>query len=531
MAASIEFTLLAPYNEIVLLQGDFSDWQDLPMQKDGKGIWRCSVELADGAYEYRFRLKSLSWFWEPGKWVQLIDPWATQVDEEKDTALILIQDGKRMVAPYDWEHDTLEQVDPLATVAYEIYIGDFAADQQGQGTFAKTLAKLDYLAELGINAIQCMPIMEFPGRKSWGYNPAYPFATEAAYGPPIDFKRLVDAAHGQRIRFFADMLFNHVTQDCRLTWIDYDYWFSREPSDPDWNWGPEFNYDKHDENYDRWPAWEFAGQVVDFWLQEYHIDGIRYDAVKQLGHSEFLSWVTARADKMSGPKPFFNIAERIPDTPDVLRPQGPMDCTWHDTFCHNVRDMLCGKVEDPDRLKEVLDPRRRGYTSPLQLINYLSNHDQPRLITALVEAGLSAEVALQRNRLAVVLLLTNYGIPMLRMGDEFGEGRGVAHQDQHMMMPIDWESLTREPGSSLYQLHKDLIALRAAHPALRQGNVNFIHEDGLSLAWLRSLEQDQAQDAQQDHVLIAANLRDEPMQAKLSLPKGKWQRFGDAQTA
>lgn len=518
MAASIEFTLLAPYNETVLLQGDFSDWQDLPMQKDDTGVWRLSVELEDGAYEYRFRLPSLSWFWEAGKWVQLIDPWATQVDEQKDVGIVIVQNGAKVVAPYNWEHDAVEQVEPFETVAYEIYIGDFAADEHGQGTFEKVLGKLDYLADLGINAIQCMPVMEFPGRKSWGYNPAYPFATESTYGPPVAFKQLVDGCHGRRIRFLADMLFNHVTQDCRLTWIDYDYWFSREPTDPEWNWGPEFNYDKFDENYKRWPAWEFAGQVVDFWLQEYHIDGIRYDAVKQLAHSEFLGWLTARAHKMSGPKPFFNIAERIPDTPEVIKPEGPMDSTWHDTFCHNVRNVLCGSEQNPDQIKDVIDPRRRGYASPLQLINYLSNHDQPRMITALVTAGHSAEVALHRYRLGVMLLLTSYGVPMLRMGDEFGEGRGVKDQDQHMLMPLDWEALTRDPGPDLHALHRDLIALRKAHPALMQGDVTFVWEDGLGLAWLRQYEQ--------DAVLIAANLRDEALSAEPAVPAGPWQRFG-----
>jgi 1,4-alpha-glucan branching enzyme len=515
MAAKIEFSLLAPYNEEVYLQGAFSDWQDVPMVKDKTGVWRCEVELEDGTHAYRFRLKSLSWFWDPGTWVELIDPWATQVDEAAKAGIATIQDGKRVVAPYTWQHDSTEQPDPWHTVAYEMHIAEFGGSDKGLGTFTTVTERLDYLLGLGVNTIQLMPVVEFPGDRSWGYNPAYPFATESAYGTPAEFKALVDACHGKGIRVITDMLFNHVTPDCPLTQIDHDYWFNREPTDPDFNWGPEFNYDKHDENYDRWPAWQFAGQVVDFWLQEYHIDGIRYDAVKQLNHPRFLGWITERAHEKSGPKPFFNIAEHIPDMPDIVCEGGPMDSCWHDSFCHTVRDYLCSNMDDQEALKNALDPRRRGYDSALQLINYLSNHDQPRLLNALTQAGLSVEAALDRYQMGVVILMTAIGLPMLRMGDEWGEAR--IRDDAGEVRPLKWQELETEPGISLFKLHQVLIALRKQHPALQQGDLQFIWEDARALAYLRCYGEDQ--------VVIALNLRDEPIEG-VSLPvaPGSWHR-------
>ncbi|PKL75012.1 MAG: alpha-amylase, partial [Candidatus Melainabacteria bacterium HGW-Melainabacteria-1] len=459
MAAEIEFSLLAPYNEVVVLQGDFSDWQDIPMQKGDDGIWRCSRALADGTYLYRFRLTSLSWFWEPGHWCEPIDPWATQVDEAQKAAVLTVLDGQRVSGPYTWAHDTVVQPDLWQTVAYELHIGEFGADEQGLGNFEKVTQRLEHLSSLGINAIQMMPVAEFPGERSWGYNPAYPLAPESAYGEPAQLKAMIDACHGQGIRVFTDMLFNHVTPDCPLNWIDADYWFNREPSDPDFNWGPEFNYDKHDENFDRWPAWDFAGQVVDHWLQAYHLDGIRYDAVKQLGHPRFLGWITERASKMAGLKPFLNIAEHIPDDPKMVCGEGPMDACWHDSFCHIVRDWLCGHNTDLEALKNSLDGRRRGYEHALQLINYLSNHDQPRLIHALRDTGLPEEQALSRYQLGVVMLLTAFGLPMLRMGDEWGEAR--RRNDEGQIQQLDWAALKREPGTGLFALHQALIQIRA----------------------------------------------------------------------
>lgn len=521
MAAQIEFTLLAPYNETVLLRGDFSDWQDVPMQKDDKGIWRCEVALEDGVYAYRYNLTSVSWFWEPGQWVEMIDPWATQVDAEKNAAILRVEGGKRVIAPYTWAHDELQQPHMLESVAYELHIGEFGADGEKLGTFESVTARMDYLKELGISAVQLMPVVGFPGKASWGYNPAYPFATEATYGTPESFKTLVDIAHGHSIRIWTDMLFNHVTPDCPLTQIDSDYWFSREPTDPEFNWGPEFNYDKHDENYDRWPAWEFAGQVVDHWIQTYHIDGIRYDAVKQLNHPHFLDWITQRAEYKAGPKEFVNIAEHIPDNPEIVSPGKGMHACWHDSFCHVIRDWLCGNTSNQDSLKDALDARRRGYESPLQLINYLSNHDQPRLLNALLDAGLSADQALARYRLGVVILLTAYGLPMLRMGDEWGENR--RRPDAGEVKPLAWHELEEEPGKSLYQLHRDLIALRRSSRAIQTGSVDFIWEADRALAYLRSFEEEQ--------VLIALNLRDEALEENIGIPPGRWQQLKSEQIA
>jgi 1,4-alpha-glucan branching enzyme len=110
------------------------------------------------------------------------------------------------------------------------------------------------------------------------------------------------------MRVILDIILNHSNTEAPLTKIDYDYWYSREPSDPDFNWGPEFDYDHYDENLDLHPARQFAKDVVLFWIAEYHIDGYRFDAVKQLGHFDFLRELTAETSQKAQPKPFYNMA-------------------------------------------------------------------------------------------------------------------------------------------------------------------------------------------------------------------------------
>ncbi len=130
MATEIEFSLLAPYNQAVVLQGEFCDWQDLPMQKGADGICRYRVALEDGAWWYRFKLQTRSPFWEPDTWVEIIDSYARTVDEVKRAGQIWIKNGELVFAPYHWHHDGEQLADPYARISYEIYLGDFSGTQK-----------------------------------------------------------------------------------------------------------------------------------------------------------------------------------------------------------------------------------------------------------------------------------------------------------------------------------------------------------------------------------------------------------------
>lgn len=119
------------------------------------------------------------------------------------------------------------------------------------------------------------------------------------------------------MRVIFDQLYNHSSDESPLLDIDRDYWYYPDrhyPDDPDNYWGPEFNYSHYDENRETFPARDFMGEVVRFWIQKYHIDGIRYDALRQLDNWDFLSWMTHIATQTAGSKPFYNIGEHMGDS-------------------------------------------------------------------------------------------------------------------------------------------------------------------------------------------------------------------------
>jgi 1,4-alpha-glucan branching enzyme len=247
----VEFQLFAPYNKEAALIGSFSDWQSIPMQKDDQGYFRTTVELKDGTYQYKFRVRSKSWFFEPDQWVDVVDPYATNVDDSNQTGIVRIKDGKKIVDTYVWQNDQNSLPSDQELIIYEMHVADFSGgedDQYPRGDYRHLIEKLDYLTDLGINAIELMPIQEYPGDYSWGYNPRYFFAPESSYGSTEQLKQFIDECHARGIRVFLEGVYNHSEAESPLTQINHDYWYYHEPRDSNNSWGPEFNYEHYDEN-------------------------------------------------------------------------------------------------------------------------------------------------------------------------------------------------------------------------------------------------------------------------------------------
>ena len=490
--ARIEFSLFAPRINGASVIGSFSDWQAVPMEKGEDGYFRTHVELEDGIYQYKFRVQTKSPNFEPDQWVDVIDPYATDVDEERTVGVVRVKDGQRIVDTYVWQHDDKYLPDNRELVIYEMHVADFTGgevDQHKRGKYADAIEKLDYLKELGINAIELMPVNEYPGDYSWGYKVRHFFATESSYGSTEDLKHFIDECHARGIRVIMDGIYNHTDEECPLMLIDRNYWYyeyMHYPDDPDNYWGPEFNYSHYDEKLDVKPAWKYVGDIVKYWVEEYHIDGIRYDAARQLADFEFLDWLAQQALNNAAPKPFYNIAEHIPDTSSVTAPEGPLDACWHESFRYFVLPSICGESFDLEELKQVLDPRRQGYASAINVINYLATHDREHIFRELGDRGIFDEAAFTRAKLGAVLLMTAVGIPMLWMGEEFGEHK---RKSQTVTQPkkIAWPLLEREENRDLFEYYQKLIALRKENSALLSDNIEFFHENPQSkvLAYLR----------------------------------------------
>jgi 1,4-alpha-glucan branching enzyme len=462
----IRFELLAPYNEDVKLLGSWNKWKPTPMQRGDDGCWYVEVPLKDGDYEYKYELISRSYFAQ-GKKVSVADPKALRHTHE-NTSLVTVRNGKRVDICYQWQHDDKPLPVNEQLVMYELHIGDFRG-ADGRGTFQSVIEKLDYLVDLGINAIEFMPVNEFPG-EGWGYNQRSIYAVENSYGTPDDFCRLVDECHARGIRVFYDAVYNHMEADAPLTQIDYAYWFyEKNPDEAQLDFGPKFNYEHYDENLKTFPAREYVIGAMRQWIELFHIDGIRFDATRALKYYDLLDWFNTELHSRINFKPFFTIAEHVPQDPTVAGPEGPMDAAWHENYSKQMQCTIVGVPKDgrmpmaTDEVLRLTDGRLDGFVSPYNTIKYIDNHDQDRIMWQLGAYGsVFDDPAFRRMKLGAGLLLTAPGIPMLYMGQEFGHSNPRSLEPQ----PLDWNLLNNERNSGLFQHYKHLIALRKTNPAL-----------------------------------------------------------------
>jgi 1,4-alpha-glucan branching enzyme len=483
----IEFSLFAPYNEDIALLGDWSNWERIEMERGDDGWWRVRVPLEDGEYQYKFLVKSKSWF-APGEMLKITDPRASRVTyDENENACLTVKDGKRIITTYEWQHDDVPLPPNEQLVIYEMHIGEFRGgpgdSQEGKtGTFQGAIEKLDYLAELGINAVELMPVTEFPGERSWGYNPRVLFSVENSYGTPDDFCRLVDECHARGIRVILDGVYNHGEIATPLAQIDYNYWYYGENPDlPEHQWGPKFNYEFHDDQLDVWPAREYIRDALQYWINEYHIDGIRFDATAIIKNYDVLHWMNSVVfDYVKGLKPFLTVAEHVPQDPTVTGVDGPMDAAWHETFSKQLQSTIVGADKDGrgaydlNGLAAVLNPRSEGFGSPYNVVNYIDNHDQHRIMWQLGEHGFIDDPAFRRNKMGVALLVTAPGLPLLWMGQEFGES---APRQVNEWQPIDWALFQNERNADLHRYYCGLLGLRKSTPALSSDSVEVFHLD------------------------------------------------------
>lgn len=500
------FELFAPYNNQANLIADFNDWQETPMEKSDDGYFRAKVNLEDGIYHYRFNIQTKSWFYPEDEWKTVTDPYATEIDGDTQNAILRLKNGTKIVDEYEWRHNDAPLDENNKIVIYEMHVGDFSGGENDpfeRGRYTDATAKLNYLNELGINAVELMPVKESPGDFSWGYSPVHFFATETGYGASFELKEFIDRSHAHGIRVIADGVYNHANTDTPLAQIDHDYWFRHDPLDAENNWGPEFNYDFYDENLDVMPARKFILDSIRFWIREYEIDGIRYDGARHFGGYDILRVFVETARESAAGKPFVNIAEHIPQTPEIVAPQGAMDGCWNDTFMHSVAGYLSGDAPDFERLKDAIDAKRLGYAEVVSVVNYICNHDQNRLLKRLGEKGIFGEEAFRRARLGAAILLTSVGIPMIWMGEEFGEYKEKSTESNK----INWSLLEHTENKNLFEYYKNLIILRKTNTGLQTANISFFHEDAEKcvLAYRRF-------DENETGAVVVLNLSDERLE-------------------
>ncbi|MDP2712007.1 MAG: malto-oligosyltrehalose trehalohydrolase [Solirubrobacteraceae bacterium] len=318
-------------------------------------------------------------------------------------------------------------------VIYELHVGTFTAE----GSFDAAIEHLPALAQLGVAAIEVMPIAEFPGRHGWGYDGVYLSAAQSSYGGPLGFQRLVDAAHAQGLSVILDVVYNHVGASGNTALQAFGPYFTQRYST---FWGQAINYDdEHSE-----PVREWVLQSAEGWIRDFHVDGLRLDAIHAIFDTGAVPIMARLADRVHDARPgALVIAESGLNDPKVIRPRSAggfgHDAQWADDFHHALRVLLTGDTGGyyeefgavADLAKAFDRPfvhdgqysafRKRRFGAPAhdrpaqQFVVFDQNHDQ------VGNRAFGDRLPAAARPLAAFCTLLSPFTPMLFMGEEYGE--------------------------------------------------------------------------------------------------------------
>ena len=288
---SATFTLYAPGKQSVILLGDFNNYAPTNkhmMKRDGDYFWVTVDGLQSGIeYGYQYLVDGTIKIGDPYA-EKILDPWndkwinasvypdLKQYPSEYTTDIVSVFDIDEV--EYQWQVADFDRPAENSLAVYELLIRDFTPE----GSIDAVTAKLDYLEGLGINAIQLMPIQEFDGNDSWGYNPCFYFAADKAYGTEQAYKRFIDECHKRGIAVILDVVFNHATGQFPYAKMWWDASGNcTAASNPFFNVTAKHNFNVyHDFNHTYQPTREYFKEVLKFWLEEYNVDGFRFDLTK-----------------------------------------------------------------------------------------------------------------------------------------------------------------------------------------------------------------------------------------------------------
>ncbi|MFN2565521.1 MAG: malto-oligosyltrehalose trehalohydrolase [Gemmatimonadaceae bacterium] len=339
---------------------------------------------------------------------------------------------------FSWTDDVWRGIRLEGAVLYELHVGTFTAE----GTWAAAAAQLPELADTGITCVEVMPVAEFPGRFGWGYDGVDLYAPTRLYGHPDDFRRFVDAAHGAGVAVILDVVYNHLGPDGNYLKEFSDHYFSKKHKT---EWGEAFNFDAEHSA----PVREFITANACYWVDEFHVDGLRLDATQSIFDDSDEHILTQIADAMraaAGDRSVLLVGENEPQNTALIRPRSAggcgLDALWNDDFHHTALVALTGKTEayysdyraTPQEFVSIAkhsylyqgqyyrwQKKRRGTPTfgiaPARFVNFIENHDQ--LANSAVGARTTSLTSPGRHRAMTALLLLGPQTPMLFQGQEF----------------------------------------------------------------------------------------------------------------
>jgi len=534
MEGSTSFRVWAPHATGVAVVGEFNGWnpETHHLQREEGGMWALEVPGAAPGDQYQFEITN------GDRHFRKNDAYAREIHSK--TALSVIYDDD------DFEWNSPEFVLPNwnEIVLYELHVGTFVPGPHGSpGRFDQVAGRLAYLKSLGVNAIEIMPPMAFPGERSWGYSLTNPFAIEASYGGPDGLKKLVDAAHAQGIAVILDVVYNHFGPENLDLW-QYDGWSENGKGgiyfyNDHRSWTP---WGENRPDYGRGEVRQYIRDNVIFWLEQYRMDGLRFDSTLFIrnasgdnNHPEtdiaeawtLFQWINGEIKHHFPGR--IAIAEDLMQNPWLTKTVGEggagFDTQWDTAFVQPVRSAVV-TVEDGHRsmgaLAHALEFRYNE--DAIQRIIYSESHDEdangkariPHEIDPNDTAGYYAR---KRSTLAAGLVLTAPGIPMLFEGQEFLED-GWFRDDK----ALDWSKLRTFRG--INRLYHDLIHLRRNLYGNTKGllgpfiRVHHLNDQDKVIAFHRW-----AEGGPKDDVIVVASFSNRAMEQdyRIGLPRdGNW---------
>ncbi|WP_440133687.1 malto-oligosyltrehalose trehalohydrolase [Chitinophaga sancti] len=564
---SCTFCVWAPEKEQVTLHLIRPEDRSFAMTKDEEGYYSVTVENVVPGAQYYYHidgqdLPDPASGWQPA---DIYGPSAV-VDHEA----------------YAWQDQQWHGIPFKDMVLYELHVGTFSPE----GTFEGIIPYLDDLKDTGINALELMPVCQFPGERNWGYDGVFQYAVHHSYGGPEGLKKLVDACHQRGIAVFLDVVYNHLGGEGN-SFHHFGPYFSQIYSIP---WGSAINFDG---TYSDGPKGYFANNVI-HWLEQYHIDGLRLDAVHCIfDNSAVTLWEVIR-DKVAqltattGRK-YYLIGESDLNSPAILKNpcDGGMglDAQWLDDFHHILYVLLDkeGQVRyaDFNQLEQLAKAYKDGFVHTGEYVQFRKrrygrssagisgehfvvfnqNHDQ--IGNRVKGERLSVLVDQGRLKVAAAAIFLSPYVPMLFMGEEYGEDnpffffvsykeeehiKGIQEgrkkefesflkegemfpdpqsEETFIQSKLDWGKRKRGKYRELPEWHKALIQLRRSNEVLQ----NMCKDDlFVQLIGGKGYVLHRQSRNGMEHLLCLFNLSEEVLVYEMPGFKKEWNKIMDAGT-
>ena len=506
---SVHLVFTAPFKENVFVIGTFNDWSlsdQYLMKKDGNQFWLEITGLTPGQ-EYQFQ------YLVDGE-ITIADPYTEKIGSEYDDPEIIRENRYPDLMPYpsgktshavsyiqtnkevfNWTDDTFQKPANEDLVIYELLVRDFTELR----TYNAVTARLDYLEELGINAIQFMPVMEFEGNLSWGYNPYAMLALDKYYGTEYDFKTLVNEAHNRGIAIILDIALNHQFGRNSLARLFNQGDYGNPTSQNPWfntNARHDFNVG-YDMNHESQYTQDYVDRVVAYWLEEYHVDGYRYDLSKGFTQRNTLgnvgAWGQYDASRVAllkrladvqwsvDPESYVILEHFAENTEErELADYGMM--LWGNEN-HNFRNLAKGNRANVSGLSY----QAKGWKDP-HVVGYMESHDEERVAWDLGRSSSqSLAQQMQRLKLNAALFFMVPGPKMIWQFGEFGYDEEL-NNDRLGVKPTKWEYLDDPERQKLFQVYQSLIKLKTRTNYLNKDN--FQWSGSGDLKWARYNNED-----------------------------------------